>query len=39
VVGKDKLELLTSSKKYSIIHPEDIITMEMSKKEIRKLLK
>lgn len=39
VVGKDKLELLTSSKRYSIIHPEDIITIEMSKKEIRKLLK
>lgn len=39
VTAKNKTELVTSSKKYKIVHPERIITLEMNKKEIRKLFR
>lgn len=39
VTAKDKVEMIASSEKYNVIHPEGIRALEMSKKEIRKVLK
>ncbi|HKI90481.1 MAG TPA: hypothetical protein VKA38_15755 [Draconibacterium sp.] len=39
VTAKDKAEMITSSEKYKVIHPKEIRVLEMSKKEIRKILK
>ena len=39
VIGKDKVDMIISSKKYNVVHPLDIRALEMSKKEIRKVLK
>jgi hypothetical protein len=30
--------MIVSSKKYNVVHPDDIRALEMSKKEIRKIL-
>jgi murein DD-endopeptidase MepM/ murein hydrolase activator NlpD len=38
VTAKDKVEMIVSSKKYKVVHPDDIRALEMSKKEIRKIL-
>ncbi len=39
VAGKDHVEMITPAKTYNVIHPDDIRALEMSKKEIRKILK
>lgn len=39
VTGNDKVEMISSSGKYNIVHPDKIRAMEMSKKEIRSILK
>ena len=39
VTAKDKSEIITSAKKYKVFHPDEIRVLEMSKKEIRKVLK
>ena len=39
VISKNEVAMITSSKTYSVVHPDEIRAREMTKKEIRKILK
>ena len=39
VIAKDKVDLISPSKTYHVVHPKEIVGLEMSKKEKRKLLR